>query len=89
MTRALCYARVSTAPQAERYGLDAQRRLLLDRVAERRYELVRDGSVAVFAADESGSSLDRPAWRRAEGVIAGGHVDVLLAVDPDRGVTGP
>lgn len=84
MTRVLCYARVSTEQQAEKYGLEAQRRLLLERVAERRYELVRDGTVAVFADDESGSSLDRPAWRRAEGVIAGGHVDVLLAVDPDR-----
>ncbi|HVA21108.1 MAG TPA: recombinase family protein [Candidatus Micrarchaeia archaeon] len=84
MTQALCYARVSTALQAERYGLDAQRRLLLERVAERGYEIVPDGDAPIFADDESGSSLDRPAWRRAERAIAAGQVDILVAVDPDR-----
>ncbi len=84
MTRALCYARVSTGLQAEKYGLDAQRRLLLDRATQRGYEVVADGEDAVFADDESGSSLDRPAWRRAEHAMHAGRVDVLVIIDPDR-----
>lgn len=41
-------------------------------------------SADVFADDESGGTLDRPAWRRVERLAEQGSIDLLLAVDPDR-----
>jgi site-specific DNA recombinase len=82
--RAALYARVSTAGQAERYGLDAQRRMLRDWAAQREYTAIADAGADVFADDESGGTLDRPAWRRVERLAQQGAIDVLVAVDPDR-----
>lgn len=60
---AFLYGRVSTdrqAWQAKRYGLDAQRRMLRERAAQRGYDPVPDGESDVFADDQSGGSLNRP-----------------------------
>ena len=82
--RALLYARVSTGQQAERYGLDAQRRMLRERATQQGYAVVPDGDTAVFADDESGGSLQRPAWQRLEARVEEGAADVVLTLDPDR-----
>ncbi len=85
MTRTAAYARVSTDRQAERYGLDAQRRLLLDRLAARGEEAVPDGTVPLFADDGySGGDLTRPALTRLREAVRSGRADRVLAVDPDR-----
>lgn len=83
-TRAILYARVSTDRQAERYGLDAQQRMLLERARARGYAIVPDGPAEVFCDDESGGTLNRPAWRRAEQAVEQGLADLLLTLDPDR-----
>ena len=82
--RAALYARVSTDQQAEKYGLEAQRQLLQQYAITRQYAVVPDGALAVFADDESGGTLDRPAWRRVEALIDAGGVQLLVALDPDR-----
>jgi site-specific DNA recombinase len=83
--RALLYARVSTDRQAERYGLDAQTRMLRERAAQRGYVAVRDGEAEVFADDGfSGGDLDRPAMRRLREAVRDGRGDLVLCLDPDR-----
>ena len=82
--RAILYARVSSEKQAERYGLDAQRQMLRDRAVQRGYEVVSDGGEDIFADDESGGSLNRPAWQRLERLAEQGAADLLLMLDPDR-----
>jgi len=84
VTRAILYARVSTDRQAERYGLDAQQRMLRERAVQRGYEVVRDGDTDVFSDDESAKDLNRPAWRRLERAAEQGLADVLVTLDPDR-----
>lgn len=51
MTRAALYIRVSTAEQAERYGLASQQTALLKRAGERQYTLVRDTDKQSFMDD--------------------------------------
>ncbi len=82
--RAILYARVSTDRQAERCGLEAQRRMLRKRAAERGYEVVGDVPRDSFADDESGGTLDRPAWRRVEEAAERGLADAPVTLDPDR-----
>ena len=83
--RVLLYARVSTDRQADHgYGLDAQQRMLGERAAQRGYAVVRDGEAEVFSDDESGGTLNRPAWRRVEQAAEQGRADLLVTLDPDR-----
>ncbi len=67
-----------------RYGLDAQRRMLREGAAEKGYAVAADGDADVFADDESDVPLDRTAWRRVDRLAERGVIAVLLAVDPDR-----
>ena len=78
--RAALYARVSTEDQAEKYGLDSQRRTLTELAAARGWEVVGE-----YVDDGySRSILERPALARLRDAIWQGAVDVVLIHDPDR-----
>ena len=78
--RAALYGRVSTAEQAEKYGLDSQLRALRQLVAERGWqvagEYVDDGY--------SGADLERPKLALLREAARAGAFDVVVAHDPDR-----
>lgn len=40
--------------------------MLLEAAAQRGYDAVLDGDDDIFADDESGGSLNRPAWQRLQ-----------------------
>lgn len=73
------YSRVSTADQAERYSLPAQRKALIE-YAERagiEYEVYEDGGI-------SGESLDRPSMQRMMRDVKAKRLTRIVAVDQDR-----
>ena len=85
VTPAALYARVSTDQQAERYGLGAQVTAIQQRLTERGYQPVPDGTAVVFADDGySCGTVDRPALARLREAVRQGRVDVVLCLDPDR-----
>ena len=80
MTRVATYARVSTDEQAEKYGLDVQRRRLNERAQE-----AASGPTEEFVDDGySGATLERPALNRLRNAVRHGEIDTLLITEPDR-----
>jgi len=79
--KAIAYARVSTAEQAEvGYSLEAQRRKLSGYAELYGIEVLR----VEVDAGESARSLDRPGLRRALADLRRGRADALLVVKLDR-----
>lgn len=79
--RALCYVRVSTDEQAKSgLSLEAQRATLLAEVERRGWELV---DVLVDEVSAKRGNV-RPAFLRAQELLAAGDADVLLATRLDR-----
>jgi site-specific DNA recombinase len=80
--RTALYVRVSTAEQAEKYGLTSQLTELRALAARKGYD-VRDG--AEFVDDDaSGATLDRPALAKLRDAVRVGAFDLVLVHDPDR-----
>jgi DNA invertase Pin-like site-specific DNA recombinase len=78
--RAACYCRVSTSAQAEKFGLDAQRRILVGHCQ-------REGHSAEYFIDDgvSGETISaRPEFQRLLREAKAGRFHVVLAVDADR-----
>ncbi len=83
--RVVCYARVSTDKQAEKYGISSQIEAMRKRCLEKGRTPVLDGDKDAFIDDGySGAELDRPALNRLRQAAREGRVDVVLAYDPDR-----
>lgn len=80
-SRAAIYLRVSTAHQAEKYSLPAQRRILRELAERNAWTIVREYEDAGI----SGETIDaRPAFRELLAAAAAGEFDVLLVIDLDR-----
>jgi site-specific DNA recombinase len=78
---AALYARVSTEEQAEHgTSLEAQ----LAECERRARELGATTCLAYVDAGQSGTDLDRPALQRLREDVAGGRVDLVVCLDPDR-----
>jgi site-specific DNA recombinase len=76
------YARVSTAEQAEKYGLDSQLTELRALAVRKGYAV---GEAAEFVdGDASGATLDRQALARLREAVRAGAFDLVLVHDPDR-----
>lgn len=79
--RAITYARVSTADQADSgAGLDAQADAMNAEVERRGWELVAN----LVDEGKSGSNLDRPALTQALAMLAAGEADTLIVAKLDR-----
>jgi site-specific DNA recombinase len=80
MSRLAGYARVSTEKQAERFSIDAQKRILMD------YAQREGHSIELFIdAGISGETIPaRPEFQRLLREVTAGRFDVVLAVDADR-----
>jgi site-specific DNA recombinase len=80
--RVALYVRVSTAEQAEKYGLASQLTELRALAIRKGYN-VRD-SAEFVDDDASGATLDRPALGRLREAIRAGAFDLVLIHDVDR-----